>query len=339
MPITDLPAELLLDIFTLACVDTGFTGCSLRGVSQHFRVLCTQSGVDVHTVALCGVKKMKSFQAMLKERKQDSSSTELSSQVLQSISPRELRILSVDLPSWRPENGANPLFRQPFPFLTDLTLRCGLDVPFFNVFHPCPNLQRLHIASHKQLPNTFGASISRIAPDLKHLRLSGVDGPTKSGNLHQVLQAYTSSSPSSHPIITDISDPLKADHELPASVNKLIIGFDTCFQFTHPIHSSRRQMNYLQNAQAIHQLAEDYRSRGHKETTTSNGERPVAGRGERPIKLAQRKLLLVHPTPPMRPYDDVEEVAKANFAKLRAEWEDRVQGGEAGWGDVPSSPA
>lgn len=367
MSITDLPAELLLDIFALSCVDTGYTGCSLRAVSQRFHLLCTQSGVDIQTVALCGVERMKGFQGMLDGRKREwrrvhnlfltdretkgpgirlplqdlgTSPVELSNRVLRSISLRDLRILTVDLPTWRSADDVNtPVLHHYFPFLTDLTLRGGLDVPFFTTCPSWPKLQRLHIVSHKQLPYSFGACILQLAPHLTHLRLSGVDSPAKSGNLYEVIRTYTSSpSPSTFPnsTNTNISDPPTSDHKLPASVNTFIIAFDTCFQFTHPIHSGRRQMNYLQNARAIQQLGEEYHARIRKEATSSHGHSPVALCDGSPLKSTQRKLV-VHPTPPMRSYDDMEDVAKASYDRLRAEWEDRVQGGEAGWDAVPSS--
>ena len=351
--IADLPPELLLDIFALACTDTGRTGCSLRAVSWYFRTICIHSGVDLNTVALCGARRMAAFKALLEGRKQECrrvrnlfltdremgdrrlqpsgcSAIELSADILRSVSTRDLRILTVDLPSWRVAGSTTPsIFHHSFPSLTDLTLCCGLDVPFFNGHHSYPNLRRLDIASHRQLPNTLGMSISGMAPQLTHLRLSGIDSPAKSGDLHDVLRVYTSIP---QPTIPNVTRPSITDHTLPHSVNTLIIGFDTCFQLVHPALSSRRQMNYLQNAQTIRQLAEEYHVRTTKETTLTHGEGRFTQCNSCPIKPVERKLV-VHPTPPMRPFDDVEmlEVSKINYARLRADWDDRVQGGAAGW--------
>ena len=48
----DLAPELLDSIFTLACTDGGFTGCSLSSVSTHIRA--TSRAVRFHTISLPG---------------------------------------------------------------------------------------------------------------------------------------------------------------------------------------------------------------------------------------------------------------------------------------------
>ncbi|CAL1698749.1 unnamed protein product [Somion occarium] len=361
--IASLPAELLLDIFAIACTDTGYTGCCLTAVSQRFRALCTGSGVDIENVVVNGVEKMEGFLAVLERREKRarrvknllltdrvgiedtgaggnhcvaSTSSEtcttspvlLLDQILRSVSEHDLRILTIHLPHYRLAIPTSPsVFSTPFPSLTDLTLYAALDFRFFEAFYPCPSLKRLHIAAHNQLPKDFGGSINRIAPHLTHLRLSAVRSLSTSGNLPEVLRAYSNPVDTIHnatinakdnrlvdSIANTNNDAIPINHELPSSVHTLIIGFITFFQSCVARRLGREQINYLQTTQALRQLAD-----------SSNHKPPVS------IANAGGRKLVVCPTPAIRSQGDIEEDARECYTRLRMEWEERVAGREAGW--------
>ncbi|TCD66144.1 hypothetical protein EIP91_001698 [Steccherinum ochraceum] len=67
-PISSLPPEVLLPIFSIACVDDGQTGCAINSVCNFFRTLCLQTGVDLQSASLCGTDKMKVFLETLRRR-------------------------------------------------------------------------------------------------------------------------------------------------------------------------------------------------------------------------------------------------------------------------------
>ncbi|CAL1698781.1 unnamed protein product [Somion occarium] len=334
MLLIHLPAELLLDIFALACNDARYTGCSLVAVSQHFRALCLNSGVDIRNVAVHGVDNMKKFVTMLEGRGRPSrrikhlfltdrahsggvhevtatpaaiftnNAAAFAGRILRIISPHDLCTLSIVLPRQRLATPASPsILTYPFTSLTDLTLHGALDPPFFDACHPFPGLRRLHIAAYHQLPEDLGSVISKMVPNLSHFKLTGIGGLSLSGNLLEVLQAYTN--------VDDSNEASVIVQKLPPSIHTVIIGFATLLQSAAIRSAGRQQISYLQMAQSINQLAEEHDLR------STDGRR-----------------LIVWPPPAMRSESDLQEVAQESYDKLRIEWEDGVAGRDTGWNDV-----
>lgn len=66
------PVELLITIFTQACIYGDKTGRSLSLVSRGVRQFCVDTGVDLTTASVCGWAKFKGFLLMLRRRARDS---------------------------------------------------------------------------------------------------------------------------------------------------------------------------------------------------------------------------------------------------------------------------
>ncbi|CAL1703201.1 unnamed protein product [Somion occarium] len=350
--IASLPAELLLDIFTIAYTDTGHTRWSLTAVSQHFRTLCIGSGVDIETVALHGVDKMKTFLVVLEQREKRArrvkylfltdrvgiedanagrnrwvasttpetcanSPVFLADQILRSILDHDLRILTVHLPHYRLAMPTSPsVFSTPFPSLTDLTLHAALDCCFFDAFCACPSLKRLHIAAYNQLPEDFGGSIKSIAPNLTHLKLSAVRSLSTSGSLIDVLRAYASG------VDTIQNATINAKDNRP--VNSIAKGNNDAIPIDPELPSSVHTL--IVGFATFFQPSVGGRS-GRQQINylrTAQTLRQLAGSGN-------HKLLVS---------DD--GIASAGgrrecYVRLRTEWEERVAGEEAGWDVVHHS--
>lgn len=62
------PPELLAEIFSHACTDTGYTGYSLNLVCKTFHEICLDTSLDIQSAAVCGARKMALFLEMLNRR-------------------------------------------------------------------------------------------------------------------------------------------------------------------------------------------------------------------------------------------------------------------------------
>lgn len=63
-----IPPELLSDILSYACTDTGETGCALGLTCKTFRDLCLDTGIDLQFVSICGAARLAKFLEMLRRR-------------------------------------------------------------------------------------------------------------------------------------------------------------------------------------------------------------------------------------------------------------------------------
>ena len=65
-----LPLELVVQIFSLACTDTGQTGCSLGLVCRAFWGICLSTGVDLQVVSLRKLQRVRIFLDVLRRREE-----------------------------------------------------------------------------------------------------------------------------------------------------------------------------------------------------------------------------------------------------------------------------
>ncbi|CAL1698775.1 unnamed protein product [Somion occarium] len=188
MPIAlaDLPAEVLIDILSDACTDSGLTGCSLTLVSRDFRALCFRSGIDIQCAAVYGLKRMhrisaddgsllsdSSFAMERATTNPDEFPASRLNRILRAISPYHLKTLTIITPHTFLATSTSPsIFTFPFPSLSELTLYACIAPSFFDHSPATPSLKLFHIAAFKQLPNDIGSSISKVPPNLTHLRIS-----------------------------------------------------------------------------------------------------------------------------------------------------------------------
>ncbi|TCD64626.1 hypothetical protein EIP91_003828 [Steccherinum ochraceum] len=191
-----LPIELATTIFTLACTDGGETGCSLSLVSKGFRYVCKNSGADLTTAVVRGELRLEKFLAMLRRRRirarrvrslfmffsapDDSEErgdfrynkdfASLMKSILKSISPFHLEILTISSRSEEPEPVSSVL-PVSFPYLREHTIREPLSPRSFTRSKPAANVQRLFIQHYHHLPDDLGDELTRLFPNLTHLRV------------------------------------------------------------------------------------------------------------------------------------------------------------------------
>ncbi|TCD66079.1 hypothetical protein EIP91_001837 [Steccherinum ochraceum] len=118
-----------------------------------------------------------------------SDSTSLMQAILESISQFHLEILSISTST----EGPQPVFSilpVAFPILGELTVRGALCPKSFTQSKPAPSLRRLYVQHYHQLPEDFGGELTRLFPNLTHLR---ADVPRQSPDteaLPRLLHAY-----------------------------------------------------------------------------------------------------------------------------------------------------
>ncbi|TCD66157.1 hypothetical protein EIP91_001711 [Steccherinum ochraceum] len=116
-PLLSLPVELLLLIFSYACIDGGQTGCAINSVCQYLRTTCLKTGADLQSAAVHGIDRMDAFLEVLKRRDEGGQQVvslllrrdkkqegdikkyaHLLTKILRTINPHTLRILYVSYP-------------------------------------------------------------------------------------------------------------------------------------------------------------------------------------------------------------------------------------------------
>ncbi|KAI0088530.1 hypothetical protein BDY19DRAFT_906552 [Irpex rosettiformis] len=194
------PTELLLKIFTLACTDGGYTGCSLSLVSRG--VHATSSPVKFHTVALRGVASMCLFLDLLEsksphpptvrhlflydgDRRTDQpyagqDQADVAASIISTLGP-SLLTLAGSLIDIRAESATIMSPQHHLPLLQDFSLmsivtpsRMGtVCVALPNL----PNLRRLHEwVTIYDSDNIFDFNVlTDAAPNLEQIRLSGLN--------------------------------------------------------------------------------------------------------------------------------------------------------------------
>ncbi|TCD59909.1 hypothetical protein EIP91_011202 [Steccherinum ochraceum] len=191
-----LPIELATTIFTLACTDGGETGCSLSLVSKSFRYVCKNSGADITTAVVRGELRLEKILSTLRRRRirarrvrslflffcasDDSEEmgdfrsnkdfASLMKSILKSISPLHLEILTINSCSEEP-GPFSSILPVSFPYLRELSIRGAPYPTSFTRSFPAPNVQRLFIQHCHHLPDDFGAALTRLFPNLTHLRV------------------------------------------------------------------------------------------------------------------------------------------------------------------------
>lgn len=257
------PPELLLQIFAFACTDSGITGCSLGLVSRQFRHLVKDTGLDLQSVAVCGVTQMLQFAAMLAQRKRlgeprhvkhlyisdrelprfknysghhecgsafSISKTTLDfsfsflTYILNLIPSRHLHYLTIDFSTVETFPSIIPV---PLPSLRELTVSGPINKLSFRNSHKAPSLQRLHIATHNTLPIDFWRAIAHVAPNVTDLRISSV-GKDDSRLVSSLRQFLLRSSSSEESLLDSHSS--SSSRLALRSLEKIIIGFTQCCQ-------------------------------------------------------------------------------------------------------------
>ncbi|CAL1698750.1 unnamed protein product [Somion occarium] len=351
--LADLPAEVLIDILSDACTDSGLTGCSLTSVSRDFRALCLWSGVDIQCAAVYGLERMRKFLVMIERRDRDARrvkhlfltdrvsvddgflpsdscfdmerlTTDLDklpacwlNRILHAISPYHLKTLTILMPCALLTTVTAPsIFSIPFPSLSELTLHVSVGPCFFDDFSAISSLKRLHIAAFRELPGDIGSSISKVAPTLTHLRISGVTNPLWYGNLPEVLREYVPEEPSPpSPVISKppsafpIPSPLDTSlpGSLPPSLHDVIIGFAPFYQLAVR-NFERRKIAYFQTAKELKRIMPP----------------------DEPNTTREKRLVVLDP-PPVTEEDERDDVLRERYKLIRMEWEERILGDEGCW--------
>ncbi|TCD61073.1 hypothetical protein EIP91_009057 [Steccherinum ochraceum] len=234
-----LPAELLLDIFSYACNDGGYTGRALALVSKY--VYAVSEHVRYQSVAVYGARHIETLSfrltsshpdaglrkirhLLLSDRSLSSSSSSSSPNpqqsnvtssdggdgggqlvtnitfILAAIAPhletlllilttlRKPTPLALSVLSFLSDLPFLPLIPTDLPALRELTIASPLIPLSFQHSKKASKLERLHIATHTELPVALGQLLRRIAPGLTHLRVSSVRGKTDGGGLFGLLE-------------------------------------------------------------------------------------------------------------------------------------------------------
>ncbi|THH26872.1 hypothetical protein EUX98_g7323 [Antrodiella citrinella] len=177
MPVglTNAPVELLVDIFSLACTDAGYTGCALKLVSRAFCDICTQTSLDIQFASVCGRRRMRVFLSLLKRRTIEmrrvkslflceqetrggrwseilhvrSDPTEEMLEILCTISPSYLQILSVEFRFHTTDTiRIIPVVPVRFPSLRELSISGPFNVDSFALTH-AHALTAAHAPAHQ----------------------------------------------------------------------------------------------------------------------------------------------------------------------------------------------
>ena len=230
-----VPTELLVEIFALACTDNGHTGRSLSLVSAYFHDVVQP--VQLQSISVVGLRQMIGFLKLLEskprrvnhlliadriedlppfaERLQDQNSriqevrisraayvrkiTQYYISILLLVAPHlhtfaiflhfhDLVRVGVDYPGLIPVT---------LPCLKELTVHGKVSKQSFATSFQAPHLERLHIAKYVSLPEDVPSTLSHIAPNLTHLRISGVSAWIPNGNLLDALRSVANPSFSS----------------------------------------------------------------------------------------------------------------------------------------------
>lgn len=254
-----LPPELLLEIFSYACVDGGYTGRSLSYVSR--RINAVSESIRYQSLAVYGARHIETLSFRLYGSLPDSGLRKIRHLFLTDRSPCASTLSTTDSNGNKPEvNGADlvtnitcilsaiapyletllliittlrkptplslsvlsflsdlpflPVIPTDLPALRELTLALPLIPDAFVHSRKASRLERLHIATHTELPATFGQQLRRIAPELTHLRVSSLRGRTDGGGLPTLLKAFVYDSPSTH---------ANLEHMLPRRLQRVIV--------------------------------------------------------------------------------------------------------------------
>jgi len=247
-----LPAELLLEIFSYACTDGGYTGRSIACVSKHINAV--SEGVRYRSLAVYGTRHIEALSFRLTSSEPDSglrkvhhlllsdrplgvgASTPSSSRtsripdgadtgaelvtnvtfILTAVAPhletlllilttlRKPTPLSLSVLSFFSDLPFLPLIPTELPNLRELTVTSPLFPLSLQLSKRALRLERLHIATHTELPITLGTSLRKVTPNLTHLRVSSLRGRSDGGGLLDMLKTFirgsgTSSSSRQYP--------------------------------------------------------------------------------------------------------------------------------------------
>ena len=209
-PMDNCPIEILGLIFTLACVDDGYTGRSLSLVSKHIRTVSRRHAFQ--SVALYGSHQLSAFATLLERVDPDhrrvrnlyladrrrvwmeykpgqDRATWLRERITEDFhvtdpareysSDAILRIFRCIAPTLRTltlllfDRYDEMALAMPFPALRELTIYGSLLDHRGNAEVPqCSALKRLHIVQDFSLRKSVPRAVSRVAPSLTHLRIS-----------------------------------------------------------------------------------------------------------------------------------------------------------------------
>lgn len=241
------PPEICLEIFAFACTDDGYTGRSLSLVSTFFHDI--SQPVQLQSVAVYGANQMHAFACFLQDRPPhlrkvhhlfvtDRERVEHPHQPHDTLEDEDadeffdnmhffltsiLSDISTTLQTLVLNLCVNyfitdaPLLPVDLPMLLELTVHGGPIEESFLRSCQAKRLQRLHIASHFQLPDDLGSCLRRISPSLTHLRISGVYGSGDYGDLLDVLRGAVS-------VWSKRAIPEGEDQKWVGSLRKVIIG-------------------------------------------------------------------------------------------------------------------
>ena len=352
----DLPSELLIYILSEACSDSGLTGCSLNLVSRGIRDLCLYTGVDIQCIALYGYHKMARFTEMLMTRdetarkvkhlfisdlpSQDDVADNLASMLsmgnhespsgrgtleslLQIIPPHYLQTLTIHIPRGPLSTPTHSIFSRQFHSLTELSLHAGLTRQFFEDFLPIPSLERLNIATYTVLPDDIGAAVTRIAPNLTHLRISLRTSRSYFSNIRDVIRNYVQDGSPPTPVLskprltpltsansTGSSSSSSFTGMLPASLRTFIVTFN-------PIHKTGGRGLASRNMQYYEDIAWVKRSIPSTGSASSTwyGDGKQFIISDPPENVAEVENLILTPS----------------LKVMYEEWEERIFDGEGCW--------
>lgn len=180
------PAEIWGTIFSMACVDNGYTGRSLSEVSRYINEV--SKSYKYQCIAVDDHKRLRRLTAVLKKLHPDArcvrhlfiSSIELGREV-EFFEADKNRLLIVVAPTLRSLevyfHATSLSLKFPLPSLLDLTVYCASTFTLDNIttrtFECYPSLQRMHWGS-AAMPLSCGLLplIRWTAPALTHLRIS-----------------------------------------------------------------------------------------------------------------------------------------------------------------------
>ncbi|TCD66086.1 hypothetical protein EIP91_001844 [Steccherinum ochraceum] len=234
------PVEIVAHIFSLACTDDDSTSRSLSLVSRGFRAV--SEPLQFRCLAISSYDKLKGITQHLSAKPphlrqvkhlfidvHPQGNSRRGSGVSSTVAlvVELLNIVAPDLQSCTlcTQEHWSALLPLHLPALTELTLYTHLSAQSFTQSLQAPKLKFLHIACYSSFPSKLADCFTRIAPDLTHLRISGVSQDRDNGDL---LEAVASLSPGSEAEPDVHSDP-PATHNMsacafPASLRTLVVA-------------------------------------------------------------------------------------------------------------------
>lgn len=238
--------------------------------------------------------------------------------ILRAISPYHLKTLTIITPHTFLATSTSPsIFTFPFPSLSELTLYACIAPSFFDHSPATPSLKLFHIAAFKQLPNDIGSSISKVPPNLTHLRISEVTNRLLYGNLPEVLRDYVPEESSTYsPVIpkplddalpsTSPSDTLPRGR-LPPRLHNVVIGFAPLYRLSGG-NSASRMIAHFQTVEELKRIMPP----------------------DEPNSTKGNKLVILDPPPVAEEYER-DGVMRERYKLIRTEWEERIPGEEGCW--------